>query len=80
MVFSYLWFLATANLSCRFMIMCCVATYYFNSDDQGEGEAEVQWAMYMAQFNHLGTVAFGGLVLTPVSLIRVLFVWWAKKL
>ena len=80
MVFSYLWFIATSNLSCRFMIMCCVATYYFNSDDQGEGQAEVQWAMYMAHVNHLGTVAFGGLVLTAVSLIRVFFVWWAKKL
>ena len=33
MVLGYLWYIATCNLGIRFMIMCCVSTYYFNSDD-----------------------------------------------
>jgi hypothetical protein len=36
--------------------------------------------MEMTHITHFGTMAFGGGVLTFVSLIGILFTWWAKKL
>lgn len=78
-VVALMWLIATINLCSKFLIMCSAATYYFNSDDEMEGSAEVLLAFSWTHLYHLGTLAYGASVLTVVSLLRILFVWWAKK-
>lgn len=59
--------------------MCSAATYYFNSDVEDEGTAEVLLALKMTHFYHAGTIAFGSFAITLISIIRFLFTFWAKK-
>ena len=80
MVLSYIWFLATCNLALKFLIMCATATYYFNSDDEEEGRAELGLSAQLVLYYHLGSVAYGGLILSTVSFFRIFFVFWARKL
>jgi hypothetical protein len=62
-VITYFWFLLTINTLIKFWIVCSVATYYFNSDDQMEGQGEIKLAFRWSHINHLGTAAFGGATL-----------------
>ena len=59
-VIMYAWFLLTINTLIKFWIVCSVATYYFNSDDEMEGQGEIKLAFIWSHINHLGTAAFGG--------------------
>ena len=59
--------------------MCSAATYYFNSDVDDEGTAEVLLALKMTHVYHTGTIAFGSFAITLISIIRFAFTYWAKK-
>ena len=46
--------------------MCSVATYYFNSNADGEGSAEVAQAFYWSNVTHAGSVALGSLLMAII--------------
>jgi len=59
--------------------MCATATYYFNSDVEDEGTAEVLLSIKFTHFYQVGTIAFGSLTVTLISIIQILFTFWAKR-
>jgi len=73
------WFFLWIQYSAKFVVMCSTATYYFNSDVDDEGRAEVFLAFKMTHINHAGTVAFGSFAITLISIITFSFTFWAKK-
>jgi len=46
--------------------MFSTATYYFNSDENGIGKAEIGLALKMTHVNNMGTVAFASVVIIPL--------------
>jgi|APSaa5957512535_1039671.scaffolds.fasta_scaffold111789_2 hypothetical protein len=42
--------------------MCCTATYYFNSDEEEEGTAEVFLSLSWTHINHMGSICFGSII------------------
>jgi len=52
--------------------MCSVATYYFNSSADGEGEAEVAQSLYWSSVTHAGSVALGSLLMAVIQLMQIL--------
>ena len=59
--------------------MFSTSTYYFNSDEQRVGQAEVGLALKMTHINHMGTVAFGSAVLVWLEFIKIFFIVPAKR-
>jgi len=54
------------------------ATYYFNSDANTEGQADVSKAFRLAYLNHLGSIAMGAFIIALVQLAKIIFVYAAK--
>ena len=59
--------------------MCSAATYYFNSDIDDEGTAELLLSLKFTYVYQAGTVAFGGFIISLLSVIQYMFTLWAKK-
>ena len=59
--------------------MCCASTYYFNSDVEAEGTAEVLLSIKLAHFNQVGTIAFGAFAISLIRIIYILYTFWAKR-
>ena len=53
-------------------LMCSVSTYYFSSNANGEGSAQVMKAMYWSNYYHAGSVALGSLIMSIVNIIEVI--------
>lgn len=73
------WFTLWIQYSCQFAIMYSAATYYFNSDENGIGQAEVGLALKMTHINNMGTVAFASVIMLPIHLINIIFVIPMKR-
>lgn len=79
MLFCLLWLMAWIKYTCKFICMVSAATYYFNSNSANEGDAEVGLGFKFAYFNHLGSLAVGSFIIALVQMIRILFLYFAKK-
>lgn len=79
MLFCLLWLMAWIKYTCKFICMVSAATYYFNSDSATEGSAEVGLGFKFAYFNHLGSLAVGSFIIAVIQMIRILFLYFAKK-
>lgn len=79
MVFGILWVLAWWSYSSRFVIMASAATYYFNSNAEKEGSAELGFAIKLTHFYHTGTIAIGAFIIAVVQMIRIIFSYIAQK-
>lgn len=79
MVFGLLWVNAWIDYSCKLVTMISGATYYFNSNKDYEGGAEVCTGFYMTHFNHPGSIAFGSFIIAVVQIIRLTLLYIAKK-
>ena len=78
MIFIFwLWsFLFDSNL---FITMMAACTYYFNSDDHFEGEADIAMGFYYLYRYHIGSVAMGSLVKPCVMFLKFFIVQPATK-
>jgi hypothetical protein len=79
MLFGILWITAFFEYCSTFIVMCSAATYYFNSNANEEGSADVSLAFKITYLYHAGTVAFGALIIAIVRFIRLVFLYLAKK-
>lgn len=70
-IVALVWFTFWIQYSCVFAIMFSSATYYFNSDEQDIGQAEVGLALKMTHINHMGTIAFASAVMVPIQFINI---------
>jgi hypothetical protein len=55
------------------------STYYFNSDKNREGYAEVRLAIKFAHFYHLGSIALGSLIIAILRILDLLIVTLLKR-
>lgn len=68
MIFSCLWVVIWLKDSNVFVLMASVSTYYFDSGPSGEGSAQVKLALKWAHTTHTGSIAFGSLIQTLLTL------------
>ena len=71
--FGLLWLVNFLSQMTGLITMICAGTYYFNSNAQQEGEADVGFAVHSANFYHMGTVAMASFVLSITSILRFVF-------
>lgn len=69
LLFSYLWLNNYLGYQAVMTCMCSVSTYYFNSNSDGEGSAEVAQALYWSNVTHAGSVALGSLLMAIIQLV-----------
>ena len=79
MVFGLLWLMAWIKYTCNFICMVAASTYYFNSNANKEGQAEVAIGFWFAHFNHFGSIAFGSCIIAVVQFIRIVFLYVAQQ-
>jgi hypothetical protein len=79
MVFGILWIVAWWNYSSKFVVMASAVTYYFNSNAEKEGQAEVLYAVKLAHVYHTGSIAAGAFIIAVIEFIRLVFMYFAKK-
>ena len=68
--FGFLWVANYLEKQTVLTLMCSVSTYYFSSNANGEGSAEVRKALYWSHFYHAGSVALGSLILAIVEFLQ----------
>lgn len=68
--FGFLWVAIYLKNQTVLTMMCSVSTYYFSSNANGEGSAQVMKAMYWSHFYHAGSVAFGSLILAIITFLQ----------
>lgn len=78
MFFGILWVTAWLEYSSQFVIMVSASSYYFESNSEIDGEADVGMGFKFA-FLHTGSIAIGAFIIAIVRLIRVLFMYIAKQ-
>lgn len=68
--FGLLWNIAFITQVCNFIITGVVCIWYHQNQDDGGSpiSVSVKWAF----FNHIGTIAFGSLILAIVWIIRII--------
>jgi len=79
MVFGILWVVAWWTYSSKFVIMAAATTFYFNSDAEHEGQAELVYSFKLAHIYHTGSIAAGAFIIALIELIKLIFLYLAKK-
>jgi hypothetical protein len=59
--------------------MVSAATFYFNSNEEVDGSAEVCTAFSFAWFANAGSIAFGSLILTLIAIAKAMIDAAAKS-
>ena len=79
MLFGILWITAWLEYTCNIVVMISASTYYFNSNANEEGAADVSLGFSIAYTYHMGSVAFGSFIIALVRFIRIVFLYLAKQ-
>lgn len=80
MFFGLLWIMAFVIAFAQFIIIVGVATWYFNQDSDNVGYASFTSAFSWFFRYHLGSIAFGSLIIAIVWAIRICFEYMRKKM
>ena len=78
-IFALLWNLAFFLAVSHFILACATAIWYFNRNDIEKPNPLVRSVWWLFRY-HLGSVAFGSLVLAIVWAIRIIVVYLHQKL
>lgn len=68
--FGFLWVAIYLKNQTVMTCMCSVSTYYFSSNANGEGSAQVVKALYWSNVYHAGSVAFGSLIMAIITFVQ----------
>jgi solute carrier family 44 (choline transporter-like protein), member 2/4/5 len=85
MIFGMVWIVAFIIAANEFIVICASCSWYFSRkdipDDDGiPGDANVSMGFWWSYRYHMGTLAFGSLVLTIVWFIRGIFEYLGEKM
>lgn len=72
MCFGLLWLLKFIDDKVKFITMVSAATYYFSSNSEKNGSASVCTGFSYAYTKHAGSLAFGSLIMTIVTILRTM--------
>jgi hypothetical protein len=70
MISGIVWLIFFLQDTTGFICMVSASSYYFSSNSEKEGSAQVCTGFNLAYTKHAGTIAFGSLVHTIVTIIR----------
>ena len=70
MIFGLIWLTFWIQDKTGFICMVGASSYYFSSTKDKEGSASLSSGFHFAYFKHAGSLAFGSLVHTLVSIVR----------
>lgn len=76
---GFIWMRAFLEYTSAFIVMSSCASYYWSSNAEEEGEAEVLYAIRIAHINHTGSIAFGSFIVGFVDVINFVFMYFARK-
>jgi len=83
MLFGIFWILAFLDAIQKFVVAATTCIWYFsgNGSDNADKKGTVSMCMTFkwAIFYHMGTMAFGGFLIALVSMVKVIFEYFAKK-
>lgn len=79
LLFGILWINAFITAKSSFIAMVSAVTYYFDSNSERDGEAEVVLGFKFAYFYHAGSLAFGSFIIALIQMIRILFHYVAEQ-
>ena len=79
LTFAFLWIRAYLEYTAKFIVMSCAATYYWTSDAEEEGEAEVLYSVKIAHINHTGSIAMGAFIIGFVRFVDFVFMYFARR-
>lgn len=79
MLFGILWICAFFEYASTFIVMVSAATYYFNSNANDEGDAEVGTGFNWAFNYHAGSIAVGAFIIAIIRFIRIVFMYMAQQ-
>jgi choline transporter-like protein 2/4/5 len=79
MLFGLFWILEFMQAKTYFITMVSASTYYFDSNKEREGDANVSLGFKYAYMNHAGSLAFGSFIVALVQFIRVVFMTLAEQ-
>lgn len=83
MFFGYLWITAWIEYTSRFVVIMSAATYYFNNrydKPEEDAPADFGYSFKCAYFHHMGSLAFGAVIIAIIRFIKYMFYNFAKKL
>jgi len=75
MLFGIFWIWSFVSDLTGFVSMVAAATYYFDSNAQKDGHADIKLGLYFVYKYHLGSIAFGSIVIPLIALLKMLIVW-----
>ena len=78
LLFGLLWVVAFNQATSSFIVMVSATSYYFDSDQDKEGSADVGLGFHLAYMSHAGSLAFGSFIVALVQLIRIVFMTLAE--
>lgn len=79
-LFGYLWLNAFVIGCTQFVISAAAAIWYFTSNSDTNGSGSILTGYWWVARYHLGTIAFGSLLIAIVQFIRIIFEYYAQKL
>ena len=79
MFFGILWICAFIRAKTSFIAMVAATTYYFDSDENKEGDADVELGFKFAYMYHAGSLAFGSLIIAIIQFLRVVVMTLAEQ-
>jgi len=77
MIFGIFWVCAWLDYTSNFIVMVSASSYYFNSNAEKDGSAEVALGFQYSFFN-TGSLAIGSFIIAVVRIIRFVFFYAAK--
>ena len=77
--FGLLWVIAFNRATSGFIVMVSATTYYFNSNAEEDGEANVRLGFTLAYMCHAGSLAIGAFIIALVQFIRIVFMTLAEQ-
>ena len=80
LIFALLWIVTFMKYKTALITMISASTYYFNSTEDKDGEAEVGFATSCVYKYHLGTIAFGSFLIALIEFIKVIFEFMAEQM
>lgn len=78
MLFGILWICAFLRAKTSFITMVSATTYYFDSNKDRDGNAEVGLGFKFAYMYHAGSLAFGSFIIAVIQFIRIVFMYLAE--
>lgn len=70
--FFILWLLVLIDDKKKYIAMVSAATYYFSSNAEADGSASVMTGFRFAYMKNLGSLCFGSLVVTLISILKAM--------